>query len=397
MAVQTAPPANQKGKPAPGGKAQAPVRPRAFRIGVQSHEENNYDQSVALSSSTQDLPVFEPPPQGFLRGIYVLVEATGASNAATVAYATIDAPFNLISSITLEDTNSKPIVGPISGYDLYLINKYGGYAFGSDARDSPTYQATAGTTTPYVAAFTLRIPVELVARDALGSLPNKSGTNKFRVRVRLAASADVFSTAPTNAPTVRVRMTPENWWEPQAMDLKGRPLAQSPPAMQTTQFWAKGIYAVNAGDQRVQIQQGLGYLLRNYIFINRTTGDVRSATSDGNFPDPFTLQFEANILFDRIRALWQDRIYRLWGFSVPVATSDVTAGTGGGGREYSVYPLPFTDDFGLSPGAETRRGYLATSDGSRMEVRGSFGAASNFQVLANYVSPANLDDASITT
>jgi hypothetical protein len=383
---------------AKGGKAQqqAQMRTRAFRVGVQSHEENNYDVTVTMTGGTQDLAVFEPPPQGFLRGIYVLVEATGASNVATVAYQKIDAPWNIIDSITLEDTNSKPIVGPLGGYDLYLINKYGGYVFGTDPKRSPIYNATAGTTTPYAAAFALRIPVELVARDALGSLPNKSGTNKFRVRVRIAASTSVFSTAPTNLPSIRVRMTPENWWEPQAQDLKGRPLAQNPPALQTTQFWTKGVYNLSSGDQRVQVQQGLGYLIRNYIFTNRDTSSVRSSTTDGNFPDPLTLQFEANIIFDRLRALWQDRIYRLWGFNVAVGTSDVVATTGGGGREYSVYPLPFTDDFGLMPGAETRRGYLATSDGSRMEVRGNFGAASNFEVLANYVSPASLDDATIT-
>src|ERR1700748_2283642 len=141
--------------------------------------------------------------------------------AATVAYQTIDAPFNVIDSIQLEDTNSKPILGPLNGYDLYLINKYGGYAFGSDPTESDMYQVTTGTTAPYKGYFVLRLPVELVSRDALGALPNKSGTNKFRIRTRIAASATVFSTAPTQAPTVRVRYTPENWWEPDMMDLQG--------------------------------------------------------------------------------------------------------------------------------------------------------------------------------
>lgn len=316
--------------------------------------------------------------------------------AAAVAYNTIDAPFTVIDSIQLEDTNSKPILGPLGGYDLYLINKYGGYAFGNDPKRSPTYVATTGAVT-FQAYFVLRIPVELVSRDALGALPNKSGTNKFRIRVRIAASATVFSTAPSTAPTVRVRMSPSNWWEPDMMDLKGRPLAQNPPAVQTTQYWAKGVYTVNSGDQRVQLQQGLGYLIRNLIFINRTTADLRSSTQDGNFPSPATLQFEANILFDRLVKFWQDRIYRLWGYDTAVATSDVSAsGTSGGGRDYCVYPLPFNKDFGHLPGEETRRGYLATADASRLEFRGNFGAASNFNVLANYVAPARGDDATIT-
>lgn len=328
--------------------------------------------------------------------------------AATVAYAAnqLDAPFNIIDSIQLEDTNSKPILGPFGGYDLYLINKYGGYAFGSDPKEGASYLANSGTTSPYNATFILRLPVELVSRDALGALPNKSGTNKFRIRTRIAASATVWATPPTQAPTVRVRYTPENWWEPDMMDLKGRPLAQNPPAVQTTQYWTKGVYAVNSGDQRIQLQQGLGYLIRNLILINRTTGDLRSSTQDGNWPSPATLQFEANIMFDRLVEIWRDKLYRDYDYNKTPAISDVVqtetsgtlnaAGTPGGGRDYCVYPITFAKDFGLQVGAETRRGYLATADASRLEFRGNFGAASNFVVLANYVAPARGDDATIT-
>lgn len=395
MAIQTAnrPPANGKAKG--GEKAVAPPRP--FRVGVQSHEENNYDQTVTQTASTQDYPVFEIPPQGFLRGIYLIFEAFSTNSAATAAYATgqLDAPFNIIDTISLEDTNSKPLIGPFGGYDLYLVNKYGGYAFGNDPKQLPEYLADTGANDINI-KFVLKLPVELVNRDALGALPNKSGTNKFRIKTRLAAAATVFSVAPTEAMSCRLRFTPENWWEPDAQDLKGRPLQQSPPASQTTQYWTKGVYQVSTGDNRIQVQQGLGYLLRNYIFINRTSADLRSSTSDGNFPDPATVQFEANVIFDRVRLLWQYHIFRLWNLNVHVATSDVVAATGGGGRDYSVYPLPFNDDFGLQPGAEVRRGYLATSDGSRMEFRGTFGAAANFVVLSNYVAPARMDDAAIT-
>lgn len=385
---------------APKGKAQQQqaAPPRPFRVGVQSHEETNYDQTLTQNASTQDYPVFELPAQGFLRGVYMQFNGTASSNAATVAYASnqLDAPFNIFDTVVLEDTNGKPLIGPFGGYDLYLVNKYGGYSFGQDPKKSPEYAADSGSGSTITIKFTLRIPVEIVARDTLGALPNKSGTNKFRVKVRLAAQATVFGTAPTNAMSCRLRMVPENWWEPDAQDLKGRPLQQSPPASQTTQYWTKGVYSIGSGDQRVQIQQGMGYLLRNLVFINRTTGDLRSSTQDGNWPDPASIQFEANILFDRIAPLWRDRIYRNWNLNVAVATSDVVAATGGGGRDYCVYPLPFTDDFGLVPGAETRRGYLATSDGSRLEFRGNFGAASNFVVLANYIAPARMDDAAIT-
>lgn len=390
---------------APAGKAQAAQAPaRPFRVGVQSHEETNYDQTLTQQTSTLDFPVFELPPQGFLRGIYMLVQASWANSAATVAYTSVfDSPWTLIDSITLEDTNSKPIIGPVSGYDLYLINKYGGYNYGTDPKQSNSYNVDTGTTNPITIQFVLRLPIELTSRDALGALPNKSGTNKFRIRTRLAAAGTttVFSTQPTTtAGSVRLRYIPENWWEPDAMDLKGRPLGQNPPAVQTTQYWTKGVYAVNAGDQRIQLQQGLGYLIRNILFVYRTTSDARSSTQDGNWPSPATLQFEANVMFDRLREVWRDRIYREYDLFAPIGASEVVPGTSGttvigGGRDYCVYPLNFMSDFSNVPGAETRRGYLATADASRLELRGNFGAAANLGVIVNYVAPARGDDASI--
>lgn len=371
-----------------GDKRQA-APPRPFRVGTVFHEEINYDNTTALTASTQDLPVLEIPPAGFLRGVYLLVEATSATNAATVALTNNNAPFSVIDQVTFEDTNSKPIVGPFNGYDLYLINKYGGYTFSSDPKESTVYNVDTGAGATITFNFVLRIPVELVSRDALGALPNKSGTNKFKVRIRLAAASAVYSTAPTNAVSVRTRMVQEDWWEPDMTDLKGRPLAQNPPAVQTTQYWTKGSYTIGSGEQRIQIQQGLGYLRRNDIYINYPSSSVtRDATSDGNFPDPFALQFESNNVIDRLRKLWRDRISRDYGYTAAVETA--------GGRDYSVYPLPWNQDFDNKPGAETRRGYLATADASRMEVRGNFGAAATFTVLANYVAPANGDDATIT-
>jgi hypothetical protein len=397
MPVQTR--TRPKGNTPAKGQAAPPTPTRPFRVGVQSHEEINYDNTLTQSAGTQDFPSFELPPQGFLRGVWLIFAGTASTNAATVAYAAnqLDAPFNIIDTIELDDTNSKPLIGPFGGYDLYLINKYGGYMYGQDPKKFPGYTADSGAGATITINFLLRIPVELVARDALGALPNKSGTNKFRIKVRLAAITTVFATAPTNAMSCRLRMVPENWWEPDEFDLKGRPLRQSPPASQTTQYWTKGNYSLNSGDQRVQIQQGLGFLIRNIIFINRTTGDLRSSAQDAFFPDPATIQFEANTLFDRPRTLWQHYIWRLWNLSVAVATSDVVAATGGGGRDYCVYPLTFTDDFSLIPGAEVRRGLLATSDGSRLEFRGNQGGSTNFNVLVNYVAPARMDDAAITT
>jgi hypothetical protein len=372
--------------PAKGGKTQPAPTARAFRIGVQSHEELNYDETRTLTASTVDLPVLNVPPAGFLRGIYVMANGTTAANAAAVTFAA-DGPFNVFDSITLEDVNSAPIIGPITGFDLYVINKYGGYRFQDDPKMSPVYTAVTGSgATGGSFSFVLRLPVELVNRDSLGSLPNKSGTAMFKVRTRLSANATVYGVAPTSAPSVRVRLIQVDWWDPDTTDLKGRPLAQNPPAVQTTQYWSKAAFPINAGAVRQQLER-VGYLVRNIVFIQTDAAGSRTA-GDTNFLDPFTLQVEANNLLTRPKDLWRHMMAQDYGYGAAVDTP--------GGRDSGVYVLPFNHDFGLKPGAETRRGYLPTSSAARLEVQGTSGGAGTLVVLTNDVAPGNGDDAQLT-
>jgi len=366
-----------------------PVAPRAFRIGTQSHEEINYDQSAATTTSTQDLPVLNIPPAGFLRGIYVIVTGTTSGNAANTTFAA-NGPYNVIDTIVLEDVNSAPIIGPFDGWDLHVINKYGGYSTNDDSKNSPVYTATTGTGgTGGSFRFIDRLPVEIVSRDALGALPNKSGTAMFKVRIRLAATATIYGTPPTAAPTVRIRMQQVDWWDPDPTDMRGRPLAQNPPAVQTTQFWSKTTYTLAAGSVRQQLER-VGNLIRNIIFSLIDSNSSRSQ-GDSDFPDPFTLQFEANVLFTRYVELWRDMIAKDYGYSG--STADAA-----NSRDNGVYPLPFCQDFGFKPGAETRRGYLPTSAASRVEVQGTIGGSGThtLTVYTNDVAPSNGDDASLT-
>ncbi len=367
------------------GGAPAPAA-RAFRIGVQSHDEINYDVTAATTVSTQDLAVLNVPPAGFLRGLYVDVVGTTAGNGAATTFAA-DGPFNVIDSITLEDVNSAPIVGPLNGYDLYLINKYGGYMFSDDPKASPSYSATTGAgATGGSFGFVLRIPVELVNRDAIGCLPSKSGTAMFKLRIRLAATATIYGVAPTAAPSVRVRVQQVTWWDPDPVDLKGRPQAQNPPAVQTTQYWSKSVLNVPAGQIRQPLER-VGYLIRNWIFCLRDNAGSRTA-GETNWPDPFALQFEANMLITRLARVWRHQMAQNYGYSAAIDAA--------GGRDSGVFVEPFCLDFGLKPGAETRRGYLPTSSAARVEVQGTIGGAGTLTVLTNDVAPGNGDDASLT-
>jgi hypothetical protein len=367
-----------------------PIITRPFRVGAQSRDELQYDQTASTSTSTVDLPNLVVQPTGYLRHLYLLVEATCTGNSATVT-AAADGPFNVFDTIQFNDVGNKPILGPLTGWDLYVINKYGGYDFNDDPRNSPAYSYTTGSGSSGGSfTFALRIPIELVARDALGCLPNQSATSTYTLRMRLTATTNIYGTDPTNAPSVRVRVQPVSWWEPDPTDLKGRPQAVAPPALQTTQFWQKNPYTVNAGVARVPLE-GVGWPIRELVYYLTDSNGSRSQ-GESDWPDPFELRVDTTRLVSRLKTLWKDQMARSYGYGG--ALSDSAAG----GKDNSVYVEPFCVDFGPKPGWETRRGYLPTTQSTRLEVEGTIGGSGShtFTVLMCYVAPANGDDASIT-
>lgn len=391
-APTTAPPANRQGGARPGGSnggnRSAPVQPRPFVAGTRRVDKSTYDQTKTLTASTQDLPVYECDPNGFLRGMYILVECVTAANAAAVTFAA-NGPFNVIDTITFNDTNNKPILGPMTGHDLYICVKYGGYAFVDDTKESNQYSATTGAgATGGSFTFILPLPVEIAKRDGLGSLTNKSASSTFDVTIRLAANATVYGVPPTTPGSVRVRIQQYGWMDPNGTDMRGRPVAQTPPANGTTQFWAKQSYTVNAGTFNIRLQ-GLDSLLRNLIFVLVDNANSRQQ-GDADFPDPFNLQYETTQPIARLRTIWRHMLTTEFGFKNAVETA--------GGRDYGVYPEPYNNDFGVKPGNESRLGYLPASAATNLAANGSIGGSGThtLYVLVNKIVPANGDPMALT-
>lgn len=371
------------------GKQAQQVRPRPFVTGTRRVDRATYDPGARpLTSGTQDLPVYECEPNGFLRGAYVYVQGTTAGNAAAVAFAQ-NGPFNAIDSITFADTNNKPIIGPFTGHDLYEAVKWGGYAFLDDMKESPLYSAVTGTgATGGSFSFILPLPIELSRRDGLGSLVNKSSSATFDISIRLAASSSVYTTPPTTAPTVRVRIQQWGWMDPNGADMRGNPTSQVPPANNTTQFWQKQTATVNSGTYNMKLQ-GMDGLVRNFIFILTDNAGSRQV-GDSDFPDPFVLQYETAQPISRIKDVWRHMMAEAYGYKNAVETP--------GGRDYGVYAETYAYDMGAKPGGETRFGYLPVTSATNISLSGTIGGSGThtLSVLTNRVVPANGDPMALT-
>lgn len=378
-------PATTVTAPAPANQAQrnaAPALIVPFTRAAKEHIENFVDVSQALGASAVSLGPYDVPAYGFLRSLILQVEATGGAGGAATVAAAEDAPWSSIDEVSLIDVNGAPIVGPLSGYDLYLVNKYGGYNKGTaDPKQSPAYSGVAtGAGASGNFAYVMRLPVEVSGRDGLGSLANQNAASTYKLRVTLAPAARIYSTAPaTTLPTVRLRVGLDAWTQPTQTDLRGNANATTPPAHGTTSYWSKTtINFSGAGFQQPRLPR-VGNYIRDLIFVYRDPTGSRAAIA-GNFPDPLSIYWDTRLLKSYLRNIWRHEMARKFGLTAAVEAA--------AGLDNGVFVEDFAHDFDGRVGWELRDAWLPTVQSTRLEVAGTFGAAGSLTVLTNDVSPA---------
>jgi hypothetical protein len=347
-----------------------------FTAAAHEHREGAFfDVSQATTTSAIQLGPYDVPAFGFIRHVDVLVSVQSAGAIGTGVLGE-DFPFNIIDSVALRDTNGAAIAGPISGYDLFLVNLFGGYVFRTDPRTQPDY--AAGYTT---ASFMLRIPVEIHHNDGTGSLANQNAAAAYKVEITLSALAVQLGTVGTaTVNTYRFRGYLEAWTQPAPVDLAGNAQMQKPPRHGTTQYWTFWSKDVASGDQTIQLPR-VGNLIRTLIFTFRTPqgGPPASTRSTTNFPDPIEIRWDARQLRKEARYFLRTEMAERYLID---ATGGVPAG---------VFVYDFQHSVIGHGGDGTGELWLPTVQSTRLEIAGNFGAAGTLRVLTNDVAPAEVD------
>lgn len=350
-----------------GGTPSAGVPANPFTKAAREHVEPIFDVSGVPGAGARQLGngILEVPAYGYLRNLVFLIEATGGAAGAAVVAVRADAPWSVIDSVALTDVNGQFIFGPYTGYEWFLVNLYGGSAFQSDPRKSETF---ANVDTNGNFKFLLRLPVEITHQDGLGALANQNSSSTFKVQLTLAGSDAVYSTAPATVPTVRVRGFLEAWTQPNDQDAFGVPNIKFPPALGTVQNWSKEDKAIAAGSQTPRLSR-VGNAIRTIILVTKNAAGQRVGNM---FPEQLSLDWDGRQLMTLPPALL--RHYNSERYGYPAA--DLPIG---------VYVIEFTHDFDGKPGGESRNGYLNTTQASRIELKGNYGAAGIMTVLMNDV------------
>lgn len=372
-----------------GGNKDQRVMPTVpfIRASAKHREPTGIDVSRLLTTSDQDLGVYDIPAYGYVRNLVILVTASGGTGGTPSATLTESGVFAALKNIYLTEPNGAVISQFDSAYQLYLANKFGGYGHvvGSDPKASP--QFTDATSSFAGFSYLLRIPVELNVRDGLGALPNQNAAATFKLRMTLGKVADIATgTLPTTLPTVRVRVFLEAWDQPE-ISSAGATNQVTPPAMNTTQFWSSQTYTVNQGQNTIRLTR-VGNYIRNLIFTLRRAGTSRAnGESDLMAADPVYLYLDTRPLDIIEPNNWRDTMYQRSGFGGSVG-STTPAANAARGLENGVRVYDFMHEFDGTYGHENRDLWLPTLGSTRLEVQFNAANAGTLEVLTNDVAIA---------
>lgn len=359
-----------------GGDDQVAAQP-FIRGSLEVEKPAGVDENVSgFSTSRQSLGPFKVPPSGFLRHVLLDVEASGGSGATTAAVGDEDAPWSALAEVAFRDIGGDALVNPIGGYDLYLVNKYGAYSWMVDPRSSPRFSDldAGGNFT-----FLLRVPLEVIARNAWGALSNRDARSAYQLELALSPESDVYSTSPDTPPTdVDVKAWLESRSRPPAVDpILGVPNQQDPPDLGTTQFWVKETHNIVSGNQDIHLKRK-GAWIRTIVLIFRDSAGARDST---NFPDTVRFRLDdGDIYRQRDKRVWRHKMAEAYGLD---GADDAAAGLDTG-----VFVFTFADDLDGHPGSEQRLDYLLTDKSSDIVIEGDFGVDGTLTILTNDIIPA---------
>jgi hypothetical protein len=370
MATATAQPqaAPKKGD----GKAAPMLRP--FFPGTLDLETHTYVKTGTLDTQQIPLDTYYPKTNGFLADLWVEMTATAAGNSAAVAF-NEDYPFRAMSTFQLSDTGGQPILGPMSGWELMIFVKWGGFSFSDDPRDSQTYSAVTGAgATGGSFSWILQVPIQFVRREPLGPLPNTNSNNSYQVDITLATLAQIYAVAPTNAPTYVVKVYQDSYRQSSGKDAQKNATVTTPPGLGAVLYLRRNTMELSAGTVEEELSQQEGSY-RTLHFVLRDSNESRQQ-GDADWPDPAQVFFNNDVPYDRTKNFWLRRMERDYGYTAAVNTA--------GGRDYGHFVLPFITDNGLKAGSEDRYKYLSVSAADTLGIRGTIGGAGTHKLTTMY-------------
>jgi len=264
----------------------------AIPFTVATRPQGRYSALQASVSNFSAAGSFQPiqlAATGWVRWIELLFTATFtcASAAAVVAG---DGPFNLVAGITLTDATGQPVFQPITGYNLYLVNKYlpsgnvnpvDAFTVPSNPMQGPEY-AFAASSTSGNATFRLRLEFEQDARTGYGCIPNLDSNASLQLKIDYAIYSVAFTGTTPSAATLSVRAS-QHYYAPVGKTIGGSPANNMPIGAGDYVETRFETQTVTASAENLVSVTNRGGLLKGNLLVSRAAGVRTAITAASNF------------------------------------------------------------------------------------------------------------------
>lgn len=347
----------------------------ALRFTIASRNQRRFanTQTVSNLTATSFQPI-QLPATGFNRkvALYFQASMTCASAGAVVAG---DGPWNLIAAITITDATGQAIYQPISGYNLYLINKYLSVGsientnrpnFTSNPQMGPEF-AFAATSTTGTATFRLDLDFEQDFNNGYGCIPNLDSNASLQLKIDVAAYTVAFSGTTVSAASLSLRTT-QWYWAPVASNIGGVVAETQPDGFGDYVETRYETNTANASTENLVPLTNRGGQIKAVILICRASGVRTAYTAATNV----ALLLDNNAIDEGVpleeHLDYLRRVYGYLGTDLTTSYAPLTAGVLPGlDRGVLVFP-----EFALSGGRDS---WMTTRTGSLWQVRFTPGAS----------------------
>lgn len=364
----------------PPRAGSAPVA-QALPFNIASRRMSRFSFTTGTQTLSAGAPLPLSPVQipavGYLS--YLNLEITVTGTGGTTPAFTPDAPFNVLQAVEFKTASGNDIIVPLTGYQLYLTNKYGAQfteAPFSDARLGRQFSAAAPS-----AHFFLQIPLEIDAQTGYGSIPALASNRSYQLSLTLAAISTLVSGAP--GVTVTINGTAYYWSEPPAVSQSQMPQTTAPLGLGSLSQWQIEMPPVTPGDKYIK-SNNTGNVIRTLIYTLRNAAGARIDTN--GWPGVTELYLDNEPLLYLTNNEWEDLMQKWFQFTGNVKDTVSALDTG-------VYVIPFHCLAGGVAGnvMNSRAQLLPTLDASQLQIRGtSFGsAASTLEIITQSIVPVS--------
>lgn len=356
-----------------------------FTVASRPQRRFSNTQTVSnLNGATSFQPI-QLPATGFVRKIAMFFQGsmTCASAGTTVAG---DAPFNLIAAVTLTDATGQPITQPVSGYNLYLLNKYlamgtvdggNGPSFSNSPQVGPEYTYTS-TGTSGTATFRLDLDLEQDFNSGYGCIPNLDSNASLQLKIDVAVYTVAWTGTTVSAATLSVRTT-QWYWAPVSATVGGVAAQTQPVGFGDYLETRYETQTVSAAAENLINVTNRGGMIKGVIAVSRNAGTrtaYTAATNVGVLLDNNPID-EGVLLEEQ-----QDYLRRRYGYVGTDLTTSYAALTAGTlpGLDRGVMVFPFATYSG------GRDSWLITRVGSLFQLKLTPGASATTLELVTTIA-----------